>query len=91
MLKFRQVFLLWLVLAPVAPLIGQESATLFGKIRDDRNAPIEGAAVSIFGAPGGVSTNARGEYSLTVPAGKRIVIIISHISFTNRQQAVTLA
>lgn len=60
----------------------QNSATIYGKILDKENAlPIEFVSVSVIGLPGATQTDAAGKYELEVPAGKKISVAFSHISF----------
>lgn len=56
-----------------------QSATVKGLVLDMENKPIENVSVSYQNK--GTTTNTLGEYSLTVPSGKSISIIFSHISF----------
>lgn len=69
----------------------QSTATVFGKITNADNEPIEDVTVSIFGSPQApVYSNERGEYAFTVPADKEIVIVFSNLSYEQQQRTISL-
>jgi hypothetical protein len=60
----------------------QSTATIYGEIIDqDNSSPIEFVSVSVIGLPGATQTDANGKYELVIPAGSKISIAFSHISF----------
>ncbi len=61
-------------------LFGQ-NATIKGVVFDMNDQPIENVSVSYQNK--GTTTNASGEYLLTIPSGKSISILFSHISYQN--------
>ena len=63
-----------------------QTGTLKGVIKDEKGIPIEGVSVS-FGQTGAVS-NSKGEYELTIPSGRFITVIFSHISFNSLSKRV---
>ncbi len=70
----------------------QSTATVYGKITDEENDPIEDVTVSILGsAHSPTYTNSKGEYKFTVPADKEITIVFYSISHSQWQRTVKLA
>ncbi len=89
-LTARYILLSFFILAANF-VIAQNTATVYGKITDADNEPIEGISVSIFGgSQQAVLTNKKGEYSYTVPAGQNVVLVFSNIGFTSEQRTVNL-
>lgn len=70
----------------------QNTATVYGKITDSENEPIEDVSISVLGSPQAqIYTNSKGEYSYVIPADKEIIIIFNSISFIQIQRTVKLA
>ncbi len=67
-----------------------QTATLFGKVTDKETpaSPIEGVSVHVSGAPTGAGTDAKGAYSLTIPAGRDVLVEFSYIGM--RTEVVTV-
>ncbi len=60
--------------------------TLTGTVTDEKGTPVPGASVVIKGTRQGVSTNAKGEFTLNnVPPGA--VIVVSSLGYTTRELA----
>lgn len=57
-----------------------------GRVTDDNGAPLGGASVNIKGTNKGTSTNAAGEFSLTVP--ENAVLTVSFVGFESTDVAV---
>mgnify|MGYP000247288852 FL=1 len=68
--------------------ITAQTGIIKGIIKNASKEPIEGVAVTYLN--NGTTTNEEGEYSLTIPAEKRITIVFSHVSFKTYQKAFTL-
>ncbi|MBL7883232.1 MAG: TonB-dependent receptor plug domain-containing protein, partial [Bacteroidia bacterium] len=69
----------------------QNTATVYGKITDEENDPIEDVLISISGtSKSAVYTNAKGEYSYAIPANVDVVIQFFSISHTQEKRAVNL-
>jgi len=62
-------------------LFGQDKATIFGKITDEKEQRIDLVNITIDGLPGGTITNKYGEYELEVPANENITILISYLGY----------
>ncbi len=59
-----------------------DRATVFGTISEiGVNQPIESASVSVKGTNINTQTNVAGEYSLSVPSGKRLIISVSRVGY----------
>ena len=70
----------------------QTTATVFGKITDSDNQPVEDVSVSIFGsALAPVFTNSKGEFRYEIPANADVVIVFNNINFKQSQKTVRLA
>jgi TonB-dependent starch-binding outer membrane protein SusC len=54
-----------------------QSKTITGTIIDERGNPVAGATISVKGGKGGTTTDARGNYSLNVPASANTVVVSS--------------
>ncbi len=73
-------------------LFSQNTATVFGKIMDSDNQPIEDVGISILGsnqAP--VFTDQKGEFSYSIPAGVNVIIVFNNINFNQAQRTINLA
>lgn len=72
------------------------AATVTGKITDDKNQPIQNAAVHIHGKDQGVKTNAQGEFSINVDSQSQLHIskdnfVDSRISVNENSNNVTVS
>ncbi|MBL0049570.1 MAG: TonB-dependent receptor [Bacteroidetes bacterium] len=86
----KKIILLFLCLSAFAQgLFAQATATVYGTIIDKEKNPIEFVSVSVVGLPGATQTDAKGKYSLEVPAGKKIKVAFSHISFQTQFIEIT--
>ncbi len=64
------------------PLFSQNNATIFGTITEGgTNTPIEFAVVYIKETNRSVETNAAGEYSIKVPAGRATLLQVSRVGY----------
>jgi hypothetical protein len=70
----------------------QNTATVYGKITNTDNEPLEDISISILGSPqAGTITNKNGEYSYTIPAEQDVIIVFSSLSHTQEQRTINLA
>src|SRR4051812_24965170 len=72
------------LLADSLPAFAQN--TVRGKITDETGLPVEGAAVTVKGTTAGTVTGKKGEFS--VPASRGAVLLISHVSYGEKQVIV---
>lgn len=75
----RKITLLILLLGCVH-VYGQKNATVSGTVIDSAGKGVEDASIRIKDKDAGTYTTKNGSYSLQVPSGERITIIISHVS-----------
>lgn len=69
--------------------VSAQTATIKGKVLDSINNPIENVSVSYDRS--GTTTNKSGEYSLTIPSGKNITILYSHIAYKSFSKKIRVA
>jgi len=62
-------------------VFSQQVGMISGKVTDETNQPVELVTVSIFGYPGGTTTDADGYYNLEIPAGKNLKVLYSFIGY----------
>src|SRR5690606_16966512 len=62
---------------------GEKDVTVQGKVTDENDEPIPGAAVSVSGTTIGTVTDLEGNYSLTVPDGS--VLRFSFIGYETQE------
>jgi len=62
-------------------IAAQSDAVVYGKITNDHNQPLEFVNVSIMGRVGGTSSNAEGNFELSIPAGKEVIVAFSILSY----------
>ena len=79
LLKYCLALYTFLLLSSLQVAWGQE-AVVQGVISDSLASPIEGVSVQIHNSNKGTSTNIKGFYKITVPAGDHI-IVVSHIEY----------
>ncbi len=80
------------LLVALQAAMAQNKATVYGRLTNTDNEPVEGVSVSILGgtqAP--VYTDKNGEYTYSIPADKEIIIAFYNISYGKQQQTVKLA
>ena len=84
---FTYAILLLLVLPIVA---NAQTATVEGKVVDNKNKAVELANVAIIGEKGGTTTNKNGEFSLIVPSNKDITLAVTYVGFADIKMAINL-
>ena len=65
-----------------------QSRTISGKVSDEKGDPISGATIMIKGTNAGTTSNASGDFVISVPPSARI-LVISAISFTMQEVPIT--
>lgn len=78
-------FLLFLVSG-----IDAQQAIVHGKISDEAKRPLDLVNIAVFGLPGGTSTTRDGEFSLQVPSGRMVKLVISSLGFETDTVALNL-
>ncbi len=70
----------------------QNTATVFGRITNNENEPIEDVSISILGSSQVATfTNKSGEYSYSIPADKDVVIVFYNINHLQEQKSIRVA
>lgn len=68
-----------------------QTATVFGKVTNDKKSPVELVTVTNSLTNQGVFTDAKGKYSINIPAGKQAVIHFTSIGYVTVTKTVTLS
>jgi hypothetical protein len=79
--KYRIHILSCILFFATVQCFAQQEATVFGKMTDADQQPVSNVNIKIIGSPGGTNTNSDGVFQLKVPSGKKIRLLISHISY----------
>lgn len=58
-----------------------QNATVYGVVTDEKGKPLEAVNISVLGYSGGTSSNAKGEFELTVPANKAVKIAFAFLGY----------
>lgn len=58
---------------------------LKGKVTDDSGLPLEGASISVKGTGKGVSADANGDFSITVPETSSMILVVSFVGMENKE------
>jgi len=61
-----------------------------GHVSDESGKPLSGVSVAVKGTSSGTTTNENGDYKLTVPAGRRI-LVFSSIGYGDRELTIAAA
>ena len=89
-MRARVLTLLFCLLSVVAMAQHLPTATVYGKVIDDHNHPIEMANVVVLDLLVGQTTNARGAYELSVLSDTTLVINFSFIGYEPKQVTLRL-
>ncbi len=71
-------------------LFAQEKAIVFGKVSQENGQPVEYANVAVLGYAGGVATDLKGKFELSVPALTELDLVITFIGFENKMYRIYL-
>ena len=83
---------LWIFVVLSIKSYSQNTATVFGKITDNENEPIEDVSISILGSSqSSVYTNAKGEFNYTIPSNTDVTLVFYHLNFSQVQRTVKLS
>lgn len=64
-----------------------QTGKISGKVLNEKNEPVAGVSVKIVGAPGGVTTDVEGRYSLNLSTGKKYELEFSAVGYTSKSIA----
>lgn len=68
----------------------QGTAKIIGVINNELEIPVKDANISVSGVSIGAVSNFRGEFEVSVPAGKKITLKISNVGYSTRKISLTL-
>lgn len=71
-------------------LFAQEKAVVFGTVTDNVGQAVEYANVAVIGYAGGVATNNKGYFELTVPADTALSLVVTFIGYEKKMFRVRL-
>lgn len=86
----RKSFTLTTILLFIICAAFAQQATIRGVVKDEQGVAIDQATVAVVGTSTGTHTNAKGEYTLQVAAGKSITIAISYLGYVNQTRKQSL-
>ena len=87
--KFSTILLILLSLFSFE-LKSQEKCLIYGKIIDSKNNEISGANIISNISNKGVVSNEKGEYKINLEIGKKTILFISHVQFSNTKKVVMM-
>ncbi len=67
-----------------------QTATLQGRVMNERGRALDAATVAVEGTATGITTNEKGQYTLQVQAGTPIKIVFSYSGFITDKKEITL-
>jgi hypothetical protein len=82
----RKLLLVMAILFITVSAIAQ-NRTVSGKVTDDKGAGVPGVTVMVKGTTNGTTTDAQGNYKLTVPASAK-TLVFSSASFGTKEQTL---
>ena len=85
--KLRHFFIMLLCLVFYASTAFSQATTVKGKVVDDQNNPLFGVTILLKGSKSGTSSDANGNYSLSLP-NPNGTLVISFVGFTNQEVPV---
>ncbi len=62
-------------------VFSQNEAVVFGQVTDTTGKAFESVNISVNGLSSGVATNKEGKFELKVPAGERLLLVMSHLGY----------
>jgi TonB-dependent starch-binding outer membrane protein SusC len=74
-----------------AQLLQAQDLSISGKVTDQKNEPVIGAAVAVDGTTKGVSTDLDGNYKLSGLEAKRLVVVVSGIGYKRIRRTIDLS
>ena len=86
-LRCRQLLLSLFLLCSSTVLFAQTPIRVTGTVKDNKGAALVGVSVTLKGSITGVTTDANGQYTITVPS-KQSVLVFSFVGFLSKEQEV---
>ncbi len=72
------------------PAFGQGEGLLSGIVRDSLGSPVDLANISLLGTQTGTMSDASGQYSLAIPAGRPFTLVVSCVGYQREQFSIRL-
>ncbi len=88
MKKLNVVLVLVLLLVAGIPAAFAQNRTVSGKISDASGAPVQGANILVKGTNVGATTNADGDYTISVPSGAN-TLVVSFVGHTTQELPIS--
>jgi hypothetical protein len=90
-IRLRFILILPAMLLLFGSIYAQENGKVFGKITDLNGKPLEFVSIAILGSSGGATTDVHGNFELSVPSNKSLIIVISSIGYIKETVSLQLA
>src|SRR5210317_1379671 len=90
MISYIKIPFALMLLFVLAAAYSQEKAIVYGKVTNEQGNVVEYANVAVIGYAGGVATDMRGRYELSVPASTELTLVISFIGYEKQMFRVLL-
>lgn len=87
---FKPLTLLIIIAFLATQVYSQQTATITGKVTDDKNLPLELVSIRVVETGGGTTSTATGNFNLSVPAGRPLTLVFSFIGFTSERISANL-
>ncbi|MGC4102388.1 SusC/RagA family TonB-linked outer membrane protein [Ferruginibacter sp.] len=87
--KEAKLFCLTIALQLFAFVAFAQNLSVKGRVTDDKGVPLSGASVTIKGSESGTTTDANGDFSISVPKGS--TLIISSVNYLSQEIKISSA
>ncbi len=86
-MKKYLLFISLAVLVVAAAFTFREAITISGKVIDNTGSPVMGASILIKGSQKATTSNANGEFTITVPS-KKTLLVVTSVGFDSKEVKV---
>jgi len=83
----RQLFLFLILLSASTVVFAQTPIRVTGTVKDNKGAALAGVSITLKGSITGVTTDANGQYTISVPS-KQSVLVFSFVGYLSMEQEV---
>ncbi len=89
---FRLRLLFTIIIGCSCTVLAAQTATVTGTVTDEQLNTLESALVGYVGGPSSISdyTDSRGNFSISIPSGRNVIIAVKLIGYIEYRKAVTL-
>src|ERR1700753_4108618 len=88
MMKIFNSAIIPLILLFYATTVYGQTQKVTGKVTDEKGSPVVNASVVVKGTPAGTTTDEKGEFHLSAPAGAT-TLVISSLNFQSKEIAIS--